>query len=99
MGGRSMGEKPDHDREEGPDWTAAWPENTRARAKEGGERWAEDGGKLRAMSRSIAAVAAGVLIGGGTGLLVGAALGVINPFVFGFIGIAAGVGASILMSR
>ena len=47
------------------------------------------------MSRSIAAVAAGVLIGGGTGLLVGTALGAINPFAFGIVGIAVGVGAAI----
>jgi len=49
------------------------------------------------MSRSIAAVAAGVLIGGGIGLLIGVALGAINPFVFGIIGIAVGVGASVAL--
>lgn len=52
------------------------------------------------MSRSIAAVAAGVLIGGGTPACWSIPRsGVINPFALGIIGIAAGVGASILMGR
>lgn len=90
-----MGENPD--REEAPGWLAVSPGDTRGRTKDGGGAPPGKGVRLRALSRSIAAVAAGVLIGGGIGLLAGAALGMINPFVFGLIGIAVGVGASVAL--
>ncbi len=93
MKGGRRGGNPDHDREEVPGRLAS-PENMREQAKEGKEQRAEEGGGLRAVSRSIAVVAAGVLVGGGIGLLVGTALGVFNPFVLGVVGMAVGVGAS-----
>ena len=87
-----MGENPYQDRagapgEAGP---AASPRSTPGQAKEGGDQRAEGGRGLRAVSRIVAAVSAGALVGGGIGLLVGVALGAINPFVLGLIGIAGG---------
>ncbi len=87
-----MGDNPYQDREGAPGEAgpAPSPRSTRGQAKEGGEQRAEGGRGLRAMSRIVAAVAAGALVGGGIGLLVGVALGAINPFVLGVIGIAGG---------
>jgi hypothetical protein len=43
IGGKSMGENPDHDREEVPGRPAVSSENTREQAQEGRERRAEEG--------------------------------------------------------
>jgi hypothetical protein len=43
IGGRIMGDNPDHDREEVPGRPAVSSENTREQAKEGRERRAEEG--------------------------------------------------------
>ena len=43
IGGRSMGENPDHDREEVPGRPAVSAENEREQAEEGRERRAEEG--------------------------------------------------------
>jgi len=87
-----MGENPYQDREGAPGEAgpAASPRSTPGQAKEGGDQRAEGGRGLRAVSRIVATVAAGALVGGGIGLLVGVALGAINPFVLGLIGIAGG---------
>lgn len=50
----------------------------------------EGGRGLRAASEAAAVVSAGVLVGGGAGMLAGVALGAINPFALGMVGAAAG---------
>ena len=45
------------------------------------------------MSRTIAAIVVGALVGGGLGLLIGLVSGAGNPFVYMAIGIAVGGGA------
>jgi hypothetical protein len=60
---------------------------------------AEGGSKLLAAGEAVAIVSAGVLVGGGAGMLAGVALGAINPFALGLIGAAAGAVASVPLSR
>jgi hypothetical protein len=78
-------------REEAPGPPAASSENA------GG--WAKGGSGLRKASEIIAVVCAGVLAGGGAGMLGGVALGPINPFFLGMVGIAAGAVASVPLGR
>ena len=61
-----------------------------------GRGGAPGGGDSQKVSRGIATITIGVLVGGGLGLLVGFLLpGLDNPFVYMAIGIAVGAGASI----
>lgn len=55
-----------------------------------GQGTQEEGG-LRAASWAVALVSAGVLVGGGIGMLAGVALGAINPFALGIVGAAVGI--------
>ena len=48
---------------------------------------AEGGSWLRAASEAVAVVSAGALVGGGAGMLAGIALGAINPFALGMVGV------------
>lgn len=59
---------------------------------------AEGRSGLRAASEAVAVVSASVLVGGGTGILAGVALGAINPFALGMLGVVAGVGAPVLVA-
>jgi F0F1-type ATP synthase assembly protein I len=65
------------------------PENAR-------EQDAKAGGGLRAASWTVALVSAGVLVGGGIGMLAGVALGAINPFALGIVGAVVGIGVPVL---
>jgi hypothetical protein len=47
---------------------------------------AEGGSWLRAASEAVAVVSASALVGGGTGMLAGTALGAINPYGLGMVG-------------
>ena len=60
---------------------------------------AEGGSGLQAVSRIIAAVSTGALVGGGTGMLVGVALGALNPFGLGIVGVVVGTCASVPLTR
>ena len=51
---------------------------------------AEGRSGLRAASETVAVVSASVLVGGGAGMLTGVALGAINPFALGLVGVVAG---------
>ncbi len=95
-----MEENPYQDREGAPGEAgpAASPRSTPGQAKEGGDQRAEGGRGLRAVSRSVAAVAAGALVGGGIGLLVGVALGAINPFALGIVGAVVGIVVPVLFA-
>ena len=59
----------------------------------------EEAHGLRKASEAVAVVSAGVLAGGGAGMLAGVALGAINPFFLGMVGIAAGAAASVPLGR
>ena len=61
--------------------------------------WATRGSRRRKASEIVAVVCAGVLAGGGAGILGGVALGAINPFFLGMVGIAAGAVASVPLGR
>ena len=61
--------------------------------KAGGAAEEENG--LRVVSEIVAVVSASVLVGGGAGMLAGVALGAINPFALGIIGVVVGTGASV----
>jgi hypothetical protein len=61
--------------------------------KAGGAAEEENG--LRVSSEIVAVVSASVLVGGGAGMLAGVALGAINPFALGIIGVVVGTGASV----
>ncbi len=63
-----------------------------------GERAEEEGG-LRTASEIVAIVSASVLAGGGAGMLCGVALGAINPFFLGIVGVVVGTGASVPLAR
>jgi hypothetical protein len=63
-----------------------------------GERAEEESG-LRTASEIVAVVCASVLVGGGAGMLGGVALGAINPFFLGMVGIAVGAVASVPLGR
>jgi hypothetical protein len=63
-----------------------------------GER-AEEESVLRTASEIAAVVSAGVLAGGGAGMLGGVALGAINPFFLGIVGVVVGTGASVPLAR
>ena len=63
-----------------------------------GER-AEEESLLRTASEIAAVVSAGVLAGGGAGMLGGVALGAINPFFLGIVGVVVGTGASVSLAR
>jgi hypothetical protein len=56
----------------------------------------EGGRGLRAASEAAAVVSAGVLVGGGAGMLAGVALGAINPYALGLCGASAGTVATVL---
>ena len=97
-----MEEKPNHWLREAsgrPDEGSA--ENPREQlVEEGGEQRAEGGSeRVRTASEIVAVVSAGVLAGGGTGMLGGVALGAINPFFVGIVGAAAGAVASVPLGR
>ncbi len=53
---------------------------------------ADRGGRLVALSEVVALVSATALVGGGAGMLVGVALGAINPFALGIVGVVVGIG-------
>jgi hypothetical protein len=57
----------------------------------------EEGG-LRRASEAVALVSASALLGGGIGMLGGVALGAINPFALGIIGVAVGTGVLVLFA-
>jgi hypothetical protein len=78
-------------REAAPGPSAASSENAGGRA--------EGGSGLQTASEIVAVVCAGVLAGGGVGMLGGVALGAINPFFLGMVGIAAGAVASVPLGR
>lgn len=78
-------------REAAPGPPAASSENTGGRA--------EGGSELRTASELVAVVCVGLLTGGGVGMLAGVALGAINPFFLGMVGIAAGAAASVPLGR
>jgi len=59
---------------------------------------AEGRSGLRAASETVAVVSASVLVGGGAGMLTGVALGAINPFALGLVGVVAGAGAPVLLA-
>ncbi len=59
---------------------------------------AEGGSGLRAVSEAVAVVSAGVLVGGGAGMLAGVALGAINPFALGIVGAVVGAGVPVLFT-
>ncbi|MDP8901064.1 MAG: hypothetical protein M3N33_07980 [Actinomycetota bacterium] len=61
------------------------------------EQDAEEGCGLRAASEMVALVSASVLVGGGLGVLGGVALGAINPFALGMVGVAVGIGLPVLL--
>ena len=63
------------------------------------EQETEEGGRLRVVSEILAIISAGVLAGGGAGMLGGVALGAINPFFLGIIGVVLGTGASVPLAR
>jgi hypothetical protein len=63
------------------------------------EQKAEEGGGLRAVSEAVALVSASALVGGGVGMLGGVALGAINPFGLGIIGVVVGTCASLPLTR
>jgi hypothetical protein len=81
-----MGDILDRAREEAPG-PAASPENA------GGP--AERESRLRAASEGVAVVSAGALVGGGAGMLAGVALGAINPFALGMVGVVVVTCASV----
>lgn len=64
--------------------------------KAGGAAEEENG--LRVTSEIVAVVSASVLVGGGAGMLAGVALGAINPFALGIIGVIVGTGASVSLT-
>jgi hypothetical protein len=78
-------------REEAPGPSAASLENA------GG--WAKGGSGLRRASEIIAVVCAGVLASGGAGMLCGVALGAINPFFLGMVGIAVWAAAAMPLGK
>ena len=57
---------------------------------------AEGGCGLQMASEAVAVVSAAVLAGGGAGMLAGIALGAINPYALGLLGVCAGAGATVL---
>ncbi|CAA9477761.1 MAG: hypothetical protein AVDCRST_MAG12-1303 [uncultured Rubrobacteraceae bacterium] len=63
-----------------------------------GERAEEESG-LRTASEIVAVVSASVLAGGGAGMLGGIALGAINPFFLGIVGVVVGTAASVPLAR
>ena len=86
-----MAENPDRALEVVHGWPETSPENAR-------EQEAEEGGGLRAASWAVALVSAGVLVGGGTAMLAGVALGAINPFGLGVVGAVVGTGVPVLLA-
>ena len=58
---------------------------------------ADTGGMLRTASEAAAVVSAGVLVGGGAGMLAGVALGAINPFALGMVCVVLGIGLPVLL--
>ena len=57
----------------------------------------EEGGGLRSVSEIVALVSVSVLVGGGIGVLGGVALGAINPFGLGMVGVVVGIGLPVLI--
>ena len=49
------------------------------------------------MSEIVALVSVSVLVGGGIGVLGGVALGAINPFALGMVGVVVGIGLPVLL--
>ena len=78
-------------REEAPSPPAVSSEQVRGQAEEA------DG--LRKAGEAVAIVSAGVLAGGGAGMLGGVVLGAINPSCLGMVGIAVGAVASVPLGR
>jgi hypothetical protein len=68
-------------------------------SSEGVGEQAEGGSKLRAASEAVVVVSAGVLVGGGVGILAGVALGAINPHALGMVGAVVGVCVSAPLAR
>ena len=60
---------------------------------------AEEADGLRKASEAVAVVSAGVLAGGGAGMLAGIWLGAINPYSLGLFGAAAGACVPALLAR
>ncbi len=58
---------------------------------------AEGGDGFRKASEAVALVSAGVLVGGGAGMLAGVTLGAINPYALGLLGVAAGTWTTVLL--
>jgi hypothetical protein len=83
-------ENPDRALEELPGRPEASPEDAQ-------EQEIEEGDGLRAVSEIVALVSASVLVGGGTGVLVGVWLGAINPFALGMVGVVMGIGLPVLL--
>jgi hypothetical protein len=91
MRGKVMEEINDRGHQEAPGPAATSSENAGAQA--------EGGSGLRAASEAAAVVSAGVLVGGGAGMLAGVALGAINPFALGIMGAAVGAATPALLAR
>jgi hypothetical protein len=65
---------------------------------EGAQGQPKRGGGLVELSEVVALVSATALVGGGAGMLVGVALGAINPFALGIVGVVAGIGLLVLLT-
>ncbi len=85
-----MGDSPARAVEEAPGPQEAPSEGARGQPKRGGG--------LVALSEVVALVSATALVGGGAGMLVGVALGAINPFALGIVGVVAGIGLLVLLA-
>ena len=66
--------------------------------EEAREQEVEEGGGLRAVGEAVALVSASTLVGGGMGMLGGVALGAINPFALGIVGVVVGTGVPVLFA-
>lgn len=69
-----------------------------ASSEKAGE-WSQEGSWLQTASEIVAVVSASVLAGGGAGMLGGIALGAINPFFLGMVGVVVGAAASVPLAR
>ncbi len=89
-GGGIVLENSDRALEEVHGWSEASLANPR-------EQDAEERRGRRVASEVVALVSASVLVGGGISVLGGVALGAINPFACGMVGVVAGIGLPVLL--
>jgi len=85
-----VGDNPARVVEEAPGLQEVSSEGVRGRA--------DRGGRLVALSEVVALVSATALVGGGAGMLVGDALGALNPFALGIAGVGVGIGLLVLLA-